>query len=334
MTDAKVMLRTSERTSFKTCRQQWYWSYVERRTPKTPAKALRFGDLIHRSLAPYYKPGQKRGPHPSQTLHSLLQESQEQGFVLRNEDGDWEDALDLGVAMLDHYVERWGGDPEWEILWSECPAEIDLTYARSRRYLITYVCTFDSVFRDHSKNGQLGLLETKTTAAISTTHLPLDEQAGSYWAMAPLWLRQLGVLKPGRDIDFILYNFLRKSKPDTRARNSQGLYLNQDGRVSKKQPSPYFLRQPIYRSEIDRENLLTRIRMEAYEMDLVRKGKLPVYKNPRGTFPDQHCLSCPFRDPCELHETGNEWREMMEVTTTEWNPYEDHDDPIFPMGDE
>lgn len=331
MDDHKVMLRTSERTSFKACRQQWWWAYVEGRQARTAAKALSFGDMVHRALAPYYKPGKKRGPHPSKTFHAIYTQSQEDGFVIRNEDGEWEEALDLGIAMLDHYVERWDGDSGWEILWSECPFELDISYARSRRYLVTYVGTFDSVFRDHDNNRQLGLLETKTAAAISTAHLPLDEQTGSYWAMAPLWLRQLGVLRPGRDIDFILYNILRKAKPDTRPRNPQGHCLNKDGSVSKSQPAEYFKRQRIYRSETDRANLITRIRMEAYEMALVRAGKLPVYKNPRGTFPDQHCNGCPFRDPCELHETGAEWEEMLEITTKPWDPYEDHNDPIMDM---
>lgn len=253
------------------------------------------------------------------------------GMVIRNEEGQWEEALDLGIAMLDAYVERWGDDDDWEILWSECPAEIDITYARSRRYLVTYVLTFDSLFRDHGKNRQLGLLETKTAAVISTSHLSLDEQAGSYWAMAPLWLRQLGTLQPGRDIDFILYNFLQKSKPDTRPQNEHGQYLNKDGSVSKKQPSDHFRRQRIYRSETDRENLIQRIRMEAWEMAQVRAGKLPVYKNPRGTYPDQHCNGCPFKDPCELHETGGAWEEMMDAVTIPWNPYEGHDDPIMEL---
>lgn len=325
----KIMLRTSERKSYKTCRQQWWWSYVERRAAITPAKALSFGDLVHRALAPWYKPGRKRGPHPSKTFHAIYTESLEQGFVIKNEDGEWEEALDLGIAMLDHYVERWGNDDDWEILWSECPAEIDITYARSRRYLVTYVCTFDSVFRDHGKNHQLGLLETKTTAAISTTHLPLDEQAGSYWAISPLFLQQLGVLRPGRDIDFILYNFLRKSAPDLRPKDALGHALNKDGSVSKKQPPEYFRRQRIYRSQKDRDILMERIRMEAWEMAQVRAGKLPVYKNPGGSYPDQHCNGCPFRDPCELHETGNDWKEMMDLTTTTWDPYEDQDETIM-----
>lgn len=322
-----MLLRTSERISFKTCRQQWWWSYVERLAPQYVAPALRFGDLIHRALKVYYKPGRKRGQHPARALEKIYEEVVGAGFYLRDEDGNWEEALGLGVDMLEHYVDHWAGDPDWEVMWSEAPGSVDV-YGKNGKYLVTYVFQLDICIRDRSK-GQLGLVETKTATTISDAHLGLDEQAGSYWAFAPQWLRELGVLKPGNDIDFILYNFLRKAKRDNRPRDQAGRYLNKDGSISKKQPPAYFKRVRTYRTERDRENLIQRVRMEAWEMAKVKAGELPVYKNPRLTYPDQHCNSCGFRDMCELHETSGDWKEYRDAMMDTWDPYEAHDDPIL-----
>lgn len=70
--------------------------------------------------------------------------------------------------------------------------------------------------------------------------------------------------------------------------------------------------------------LIQRIRQQTWEMGQARIGKLPIYKNPSGTYPDQHCLGCEFRDMCELHEEGREWEELRDMTMTTWDPYAAH----------
>jgi hypothetical protein len=49
-----------------------------------------------------YPPGTKRGPHPAETFEQLYEEELKEavGFGFRDEDGKWEDALGIGVAML------------------------------------------------------------------------------------------------------------------------------------------------------------------------------------------------------------------------------------------
>lgn len=356
-----IMIRTSERRLFTQCRQAWWWEYVERLKPKHTKPALSFGDLVHQALAAYYLPGKKRGPHPAGTFRDLYAELDEP--IIIKADDERADALALGVDMLEGYIDHWGNDSHILVVQPEMPAQVDVL-DKHGKYLCTYVLTFDAVIQD-LRTMEFGLLETKTAASISTAHLPLDEQAGSYFTFAPDWLRHLEVLKPKQDISFILYNFLRKSMRDTRPVNAAGHRLNKPtkeallaaateqglvagksmkvddltamltkhgvdvallGEVSKSQPPPYFHRQPVYRNNHDRANVLYRVRAQAWEMNLVRQGILPVYKNPSGSYPDTHCLACGFRDMCELHETGADWEAMRDETMTTWDPYEVHND--------
>lgn len=320
-----VLVRNSERQSYKRCRQRWWWSYVERNQPKNTSKALRFGDLVHQALEAYYIPGRKRGPHPAKTFTHLYQEQLKvkSQFGYKDDEGEWVDAGVLGVAILEHYVETYGPEKHIEILLPEMAFQYDLTNPKNGKYVCTAVGKLDIVYRDHNMpaKSSIGLMDHKTAASISTTHLALDEQAGTYWAVAPLFLRQKGLLADDQDIAHILYNFIRKAAKDERPRNAAGLYLNKDGSVSKKQPPPYFQREKVYRDDADRENILRRIMMEAWEMEQVKKGKLPVYKHPT-----RDCSwDCPFVAPCELHETGSDHEELLQLDFVKWDPYADHE---------
>lgn len=315
-----VLLRTSERRDWKRCRWRWNLGYNKGYTPKEDKPALRFGDLVHQALAIYYPPGTERGPHPAETFQKLYnEEANKYGDFGVRHDEEWLNAEELGIEMLEHYVEVYGADPMIEVIAPELPFAIDLYTRDGKRYLVTAVGTFDALYRNLRLN-RIGLLEHKTTVSIDKKlkALPLDEQAGSYWALAGMALRQSGYLGEHEDIDHIYYNFLRKAKRDTRPQNERGQFLNKDGSISKQQPPPYFKRQPIYRDEPDRRNLLWRLRAEAWEMSLARAGKLPIYKNPT----DDCSWDCPFYDVCELHETGADWESMLELAYEIQDPYE------------
>jgi hypothetical protein len=363
----RVFLRTSERRSFANCRQQWWWSYVLGWEAIRTKPALRFGDLVHQALAAWYIPGRKRGAKPWVTFENIYSRQLEEGqyefdvFESYGDDSGKVDALELGIEMLRNYVEEYGQDDSFEVIASEMPFAVDV-FDKHNRYMVTYVGGLDLVYRDLSTR-QLGVIETKTAGSISTRHLGLDEQAGSYWAFAPMALAEKGMLKKGEDIDFILYNFLRKGFKDTRPVDATGHRLNkpskealfercsalgieipkkatmeamwnalelagqdpaQLGERSKSQPPPLFLRQKVYRDDADRESLMYRVRAQAWEMAKARAGKLPIYKNPGGTYPNQQCTGCEFSDVCELHETGREWEELARLTMKTWDPYEEH----------
>jgi hypothetical protein len=322
-----LMLRTSERTSFKTCRQKWWWSYVERLKPREESGNLVFGDLVHQALAAYYKKGIKRGPHPARTFEKLYQaaeqEAMEGGFNVFA-DEEWTDALELGVVMLEGYVEQYAEeDKAYKVLSSEQTFELPIwTEVNGVRRRFKYVGTFDGLWKDRS-TAEVFFKEFKTAASIDLTPLPMDEQAGSYWTYGPKWLVKQGILKDGELPSKILYTFLRKAKPDPRPEDEQGRKLNKDRTVSKKQPPPLFVRQAAYRDEGDRRTLHKRVQDEMAEMIQVREGSLPVYKNP-GPWFFPNCRMCPFRDMCELHETGADW-EPMKAEYVEWEPYGAHE---------
>jgi hypothetical protein len=278
-----------------------------------------FGDLMHRSLAEYYPPGRKRGPHPALTFRKLYQRqvTMASGFGVRDEDETWHDAGELGIQMCEAYVDEYRGDKNIEVIKPEFAFRYKMRDAGGHWFV--YVGRFDAVIR-FIDAGTFALFEHKTTTSIKDEHLALDEQGGAYWLFAPLFLRKLGLLGPDEDLDMILYNFLRKALPDTRPKNAKGQSLNKNGSVSKRQPKPLFQRVPVFRDEADRRMVWNRIRAEAWEMRLIREGKLPIYKNPT-----KDCFwDCPFYDACELHETGSDWREFLFQNFTRGNPYADY----------
>lgn len=319
----EMMLRTSERTSFKKCRMQWKWGYKDRLSANTPNRHLRLGLLAHEALAKFYKPGVKRGPHPAKTFAKLADaDIEEHGPMIFKDSEDPDKRMEgkeLGLAMLNGYIDLYGKDERYEVISPEMPFELDV-HDGEGEYMFTYVGTMDGCIKDRV-TGKIGLIEHKTGARLTIpAPLALDEQAGSYWAYAPDFLTSLGVLEEGEELDFILYNFLRKALPDARPKDAEGYCLNMDGTRSKRQPNPLYRREQVFRSAHDRATLMRRAMQEAKEIRKARAGKLAIYKNP-----GDHCNWCAFRDMCEVHETGSDWRAIRDATFTKWDPYEVHD---------
>jgi hypothetical protein len=63
-----------------------------------------------------------------------------------------------------------------------------------------------------------------------------------------------------------------------------------------------------------------RVLEQAREMRMVRAGELQPVKSP-GKFV---CIGCPFRDPCEQHEVGADWRLLLATSYTEHDPYDQY----------
>lgn len=339
------LLRNSERGAAKRCEQRWYWEFVDLLKPDEDGKALRFGDLIHQALAKYYKKGTKRGPHPAKTFKKLYEGQWEELGRLNmkpNDEEKWLDAGDLGHDMLTAYVKEYKErDESFKILSTEQTFQVPIVIGpkdiKNKHLLdllirtgilplkIVVVGTLDGVAIDLAKNeDEAFFLEHKTAAAIDLSGLPMDEQAGTYWTYAPKWLWRQGLLADGQYPTHILYNFLRKAMQDTRPVNEDGHRLNQDGSVSKKQPSRYFDRQPIYRDHADRVNMHNRLIQEAVRLELIRRGILDPVKNP-GPLYNPNCRGCPFKDMCELHETGADYEPMIKGLYHKWDPYDAHE---------
>lgn len=310
-------LRTSERTAYKRCRQKWWWTYQDHLRPKKAATALRFGTLVHAAMEVRYPVGKKRGPHPAETFVTLFdREVADNGAMLFRTEalGEWESARDVGVQMLEAFVDEFGDDDQYEVVSSE---QFFSRPVRNKIARFRYVGTIDGVWRDLARDGRLVLVDWKTAASIRTNHLALDDQAAAYLAFGVPALRASGILRPNDECNQIAYTFMRKAEPDRRPRNGAGLYLNKDGSVSKSQPPALFQRVNVFKSAIELREARRRASHEFAEMKLVRDGDLYVTK----TTGAMTCGMCEFRDMCEVHEAGGDWKLYADTMYDRWDPY-------------
>lgn len=321
----EVMLRTSERKSFRACPQAWWWRYREGLVPNgRPAAPLWFGTGVHIALAEWYKPGLKRGRRPATTFTQWLDAEHiedEQMNAGQDATGQavYEDARVLGDHMLKNYVKLYEKDLDKETLAIEQAFQVDITDDKGS-YLVTLVGTFDGVHYDNV-DGQIYLWEHKTANKIATAFLALDDQAGTYFSVATTVLRAQKILTNKEAINGILYNYLRKAKPDPRPKNADGLYLNKNGSVSLRQPRPEFHREVVERNEGEVQRQLRRVADDARWMRAVETGRAPLIKNT-----NFNCPYCPFFDICTLDEKGNQ-RAVKALKKTSFHyadPYGDH----------
>jgi hypothetical protein len=182
---------------------------------------------VHVALAAWYLPGLERGPHPAETFDKSLKGDRSFLVTSEDEEKEYADARELGIDMLERYVEHYGRDERWFVIATEQQFQVWLPHPihRSLRRWLRYVGTFDGVYRDLD-TGEILLMEHKTAAGIDPAYLNLDDQAGSYWAVANHKLRSQKVLARKESIAGIQYNFLRKALRDTRPRDEKGLYHN------------------------------------------------------------------------------------------------------------
>jgi len=317
----EMIVRTSELSSYRQCRQQWAWAYLDNLESQAPKSALQFGTLIHEALEIFYPPGKKRGGHPARIWRKVWKKFIDEGgqpFLVGKVEAE-----EMGLAMLRGYWELYGKDDQYEVIAPEQTFQIDI-FDDDGEYLCTYTGTVDAVIRD-LHTGKIGMFEHKTGATLEPFGAPLimDEQAGAYWTFGAMYLASIGVIDSPEDLDFVLYNRLRKAMPSTKPRDDEGRILNKDGSVSKNQPAPYFKREYTWRTNDDRLSVYERVQSIAKEIKLVKDGKLNIYKNP-----GKHCGFCQYRDMCEVHETRSDWESVRDGTMKKWDPYGDHRDNL------
>ena len=362
MSTETPIVTTSERRAFKRCPQRWWWEYREGLRAYEISVALWFGIGIHEALAHYYgNTGYKRNMDFVDVWRDYCDNSEISNVVKASADGwsedeSWLSAKTLGEAMLLGHHETFGGDPDWDVIYTERPFEIGIPDPRNiDNDIVIFNSTFDGVYRSKSTR-KVNLMEHKTAKAITVDHLPLDDQGGSYFAVASVVLRMEGILPGKQMIDGITYNFLRKGLPDERPKDRDGYATNKPikrhyiaalaaagemmandkwsldrlaaaatelnlkvlGDRSAVQPSPLFERHTFRRTTQERKTQIDRLANEAIVMNAMRTGDLPLYKNSNR---DCH-WDCMFFNMCQLHEQNVDWEEFRDAVFMVRDPYD------------
>lgn len=244
----RTILRTSERKQFKECQWKWERNYIDKLQPKHDSgTALWFGTGIHLALEKYYVPGTERGANPVETWERYVDETRgDTTYINTHHGGDSTfafEAKELGTAMLESYIEHYGNEKWMKVIATEYDFQIGIKYRdhqvdATTSEVAAYVGTMDLVYRDLRDN-KIYVMDHKTARALgssNTQYLPLDDQAGAYYAVAVTALRKNNLIGPDERITGVVYNYLVKSMPDTRP-------VNADGYATNKPKKEHFLAQ-------------------------------------------------------------------------------------------
>lgn len=340
---------------------KWEWGYNLRHSTPQPKGALTFGTMCHSALELWYPPGRERGIHPAETFARIYDE-QPDVFSQWDEEGNRVPARDLGIAMMNGYVEQYGEDKTIEILQPEIPMQIDIL-DRNGKYLCTFVCKGDAAYRD-LRTGRVGFLEHKTAKAVPEevfVNTGYGDAALAYYWAAELWFKEQGWLEAGEHVDHVRFNWLKKALPDSRPRNESGHYLNKPGKdalaaaceaaglptkgtiaaLSERLVACGYTEFDIEQlgevSKVQTGSLFSRFQMDFGPGQLARinerlrheaymMAQARAGKIPILKNPTKDCAwKCEFKNACELHEMGGDWESVLELEMVPWDPYSDHE---------
>jgi hypothetical protein len=330
------LLRNSERTDFRRCVWRWDARWNKNLVPiELSTGPLVFGSYGHLALAEYYGPGgYKRGRHPAETWDELTLEymdavkNEATNYVDDDIEMTWSDARSLGHDILVNYVNEYGTDDAWEVLWVERPGkQLIPNPLIKNKPIVNYAYTMDLIIRDHSARGRVRFVDHKFVKSVQSRHLWIDSQNGGYLAIATHQMRQEGIISEREAVRDLIYNFVRKQRFPEKGRNKFGEWLNKDGSVSKRQPSPFFERIVVERTAKERNQQITNIGNEALAMKAYRNGKLPIIKNPTRDCP----WDCQFFTLCQVHEAQGDVETTKKMIYREEDPYQEYyEDAISP----
>jgi len=334
------LVRSHERMDIKRCPTKWYWKWRKGLIPKAKNFGpLELGTWAHYAFEHWYALGYKRNgdlvEHFRLAVEMAIQQAIESGapeYVLDKA----EELAALGEAMMIAYQRFYGVDKSVYVLAVELPLEFTIS-DRSGNVIAIHRLKPDMVYRDPHRD--VWLMENKTAAQIRTEHLVIDDQARPYGVMAERALRELGIIPASSGFSGIMYNFIRKALPDEREMNEKGLYLNKNGTVSKRQPTPLFLRHPVKLTRPAKRRALERIQDEVIEITTLTKiirdrAQRKVFDFHRlGKTPHSSCAkTCQFFTMCVADEQGTDIREMERSMFDRHDPYDYEDTTDIPVG--
>jgi len=331
--EALIIIRTSDRISFRGCRRRWGWSSHLRQNlePKTAASPLWLGTGVHYALEDFH--GYKYFPSISAAFLAYVEACRDlpggEGLPM-----DYRELTELGVGMLEYYVEWLEGRDPLETLWVDGVPQVEvealIPLPETPEFpSMMYGVKLDRVARD--SKGDLWIQDWKTAIRMETEHLENDPQTAAYcWVgsvmyeepvagmcYTQLWKElpkpprllasgkysasksQITTHKMYRSALIDLYTSIEKAPPG----NVEALnhFAELEGPESDK-----FIRRDfktLSKRAIQAEGV--KILLETPEMV---DPNLPLYPNPT-----RMCFRyCPFYSPCLAMDDGSDWESEIQ----------------------
>ncbi len=339
MTLPIAYIRTSDRSTFRRCRRLWGWTSHLRQNLRIrgySATPLWLGTGVHFALEDYH--GYNVYGSPAAALRVYAEACRKApNYAIPD---DWKEALELGVAMMEHYI-IWletrdplptfifNGHPQVEVR-AEVPIELPEKFKEFYSALI-YRVTLDRVAIDEYE--RLWIVEYKTAAQVRTDHLPTDGQVTAYsWLASVMY---------GQEIAGVIYQQHRKDIPNearilasgkistakqqkTTASNYKKALVNVYGMIeTSPEENIACYNELLQRETEDRDDFIQRDRVERnahqiqaegvkvlLELEDILNPDLPLYPNPT-----RECSYCNFESACVSLDDGSDWINEMEMTT-------------------
>lgn len=345
-----VIIRTSDRATFKQCRRKWgFSSHLKMNLgPKELSPYLWFGSGFHYALEDFH--GYNKFGQASEAFTAFCVATAKN--YLRELPADAKELLELGRAMLDYYQQDWlqgamrqahktywdNGAPQVEVNF-EIPIPIDefpclAEYCRRQSIdTVLYRGTWDAIAVDEW--GNLWVVEYKTAKRAEHMHYQTDPQVSTYvWAAQQIYNRPVAGV--------IYYQFVKLfpqsprilscGKVSTASNLSTSVPLYTRALTSlygKPDLAPAenveFLKG-LHRSETaDADRYVIRERVHRSDMQAQNQAQLilleledmlnpdlPLYPNPT-----RDCSRfCSFISPCVAMDAGHDWEAELEMQYT------------------
>lgn len=348
-----IIIRTSDRIAFKSCRRKWNWSSHLKANlgPRHLSSPLWFGSAIHYALEDYH--GWNYFGDPELAFKAFCISTAKN--YKREMPSDSQDHYVLGKAMMRYYVDHWLGsyprkpdetywdkNPETGVLEPQVEVNFEIPIPveagsilaghleRLGADIVLYRGTIDRVVVDEW--GQLWVDEYKTAKMAQSTHFQTDPQVTTYvWACSLIY---------GKPVAGVIYHQFVKKLPEPPKRLSNGLLssaatlatssvlyrdqlVNMYGDVMKSPSKNQAKLNELMGSENDdRDRYIVRERIhrnaeqcshEAQKILLELEDMLNP-DLPLYPNPTRDCSRmCSFLTPCINVDDGSDWEALLEA---------------------
>jgi hypothetical protein len=263
---------------------------------------------------------------------------------------EFEEHFNLGIGMLEFYKDYSKRNDNFTVIAAEHTFSVPIydfdndcelmaiDWRDGKEKPVHLRGTQDAIIQDN-ETGKYGILEHKTAININEDYflkLDKDEQCTTYMFAGEVEARVHDL--PYTEIDFVLYNALRKAYPKPPTLTGRGdISINRQtesttyemlvdliesrGEMdywmsSEKQRAyleyvrdagdeQFIVRTPVRRNRHEIFSCGERVYLETRDM----LNNPSIYPNPTGNW---GCLKCIFRAPCIARDDGSEWEWMLD----------------------